>query len=86
MTEEERRTLIIGAIWWWLPARWEHDGATYEVKHVELTGDTEDGGVDLSVTKDDGDETVVSFTNGECYGETPMDPASAKSRIYSEVV
>lgn len=87
MDENERRFRIVNALWWWLPARWEHDGSLYEILRFELTGDAEVGGVDLYVTKNAGEEALVNFTNEECYGEgTQLQPDDARTRIYTEVL
>jgi hypothetical protein len=85
MDENERRNKITDSLWWWLPARWSHNGSWYEIRGFDLTGDAGDGGVDVQVSKDEGDPSTVHFTNSECYGELKMTPEGARGRVYSEV-
>jgi hypothetical protein len=83
MEENERRTLILDSIWWWLPARWEHDGAIYEVRNTVLV---ENDGVNVLMTKDEGDEVSVFFSDAECIGDLKLQPDDARTRIYAEVL
>jgi hypothetical protein len=47
-----------------------------------MTGDADDGGVELEVSLDGTATATITFTNEECYGETPLSPAAARQHVY----
>ena len=81
MDPQERARKIIETIWFWLPARWTSGGSWFEVRGFSITGDDESGGVDVMVSKNDANPEAVAFTNDELYGESVLDPNSARTRV-----
>jgi hypothetical protein len=81
MTEDERYIAIMDVLGFWLPYSWLEEAARYTYTEATLTGDVEDGGVDVTVLKD-GATGTIQFTNDECYG-TPLTASQARTRVYN---
>jgi len=82
MSEEERRGAILSVLSYWLPVSWPEAGYRYTITDTTLTGDVDAGGVDLEVSRDGTETTIIAFTNEECYGDTPLTPSAARQRVY----
>jgi hypothetical protein len=82
MTEEERQELLKSLVWFWFPVRWMNEGSFYEIKSFEISGTVESGSLDIYVSKDDGDPTLVQYSNADCYGESVISVETARTRIY----
>jgi len=82
MTEEERLALLTALVWYWFPVRWASGGSTYEIKSHNIIGTLESGGLDIYVSKDDGDPVLVQFSNDDCYSESAtITVSAARTRI-----
>ena len=77
MTAEERAAVASDVIWYWLPARWTNGVSWFEIRGYTVT----EIGVDVQVSKDDGDIVLVSFADSEIDGVDRLDPTVAKARI-----
>lgn len=77
MTAEERAAIASGVIWYWLPARWTNGISWFEIRGYAVT----EIGVDVRVSKDDGDIALVSFADSEIDGAGRLDPTVARARI-----
>jgi hypothetical protein len=82
VTEQERQDQITNAIHYWMPDSWPESGQRYTLVSFTFTGDVESGGIDVEVSKDGTASAVIQFTNDECYGPSPLAPATAKQRVY----
>lgn len=82
MSEEERYGAIQSALSYWLPVSWPEGGHRYTLTDTTMTGDADDGGVELEVSLDGTATATITFTNEECYGETPITPATARQRVH----
>jgi hypothetical protein len=81
MTEREIKFREL--INYWMPVRWFVENVSYEWQILAPYGDDTEGGVDLTVSKNNGAPVQVRFTNAECFGDAVVGSDGAKQRIYA---
>jgi len=83
MTEEERQALLVDAINYWFPIRWESGGSTYERLTYAVFGDVDSGGVRITASKDGAASVDIDFANEDCYGTGKLDVTGALTQFFA---
>jgi len=83
MTEVDRKNKLVKKLWYWFPLRWTYGGTTWRIHQYKVTGDEEEGGIDVTVVQGTEAPQVIHFTNDECYGASALSVSSARGRVTS---